>query len=112
MPPFASLAVLLQDTKALQVEKRSLEYALAESQREAFALATQLERASEILETAQKDAAAAQATASTARGRSSLLEKAWTAALQVRCNEVKHKVKHTGQSRWSAFGCPACCLLF
>lgn len=72
----------LEDTKALQVEKRSLEYALAESQREAFALATQLERASEILETAQKDAAAAQATASTARGRSSLLEKAWTAALQ------------------------------
>jgi hypothetical protein len=65
------------------VEKRGLEHSLAESQREAFALAAQLERASEILEAAQKDAAAAQAAAAAARSRSALLEKAWASALEV-----------------------------
>jgi len=70
----------------LQLKKRSLESALAQSQREAFALAAQLERASALadeLEAAQEDASVAKKQASSARARIALLEKAWTAALEV-----------------------------
>jgi hypothetical protein len=74
-----------------QVEKRNLEYSLAESQREAYALAAQLERASEILEDAQEDAALAQAAAASARSRAALLEKAWATALGVRTKTLLHE---------------------
>lgn len=70
----------------LQLEKRSLESALAHSQREAFALTSQLERASALtkqLEQAQSDAKAQALVASSAKARIALLEKAWTAALEV-----------------------------
>jgi pantothenate synthetase len=82
------LTPLLQDARALQLAKRSLESALAASQREAFALASQLERAESLareLEEAQRESSAARAQASSARARITLLEKAWASALEVRC---------------------------
>ena len=76
----------LQDVKSLTHQKRNLQGALNQSQREANALATQLERASalaDLLDEAQNDAATAKAQAISARGRIALLEKAWAAALEV-----------------------------
>lgn len=87
----------LEDSKMLQLKKRSLESALAQSQREAFALAAQLERASALadeLEAAQEDASVAKKQASSARARIALLEKAWTAAL-----EDARQLKHTAHRR-------------
>ena len=75
-----------QDVKSLTHQKRNLQGALNQSQREANALATQLERASalaDLLDEAQNDAATAKAQAISARGRIALLEKAWASALEV-----------------------------
>jgi multidrug efflux pump subunit AcrA (membrane-fusion protein) len=72
----------------LQLKKRSLESALAESQREVTALQAQLDRAAALqaeLEAAQNEASAAKRHASSARARIALLEKAWANALEVRC---------------------------
>ena len=78
--------MLMQEANSLQGQKRSLHSALAKSQMEAAAFASKAEAGAALaaqLEQAQSAAAAAQAEAELARGRISLLDKAWRAALEV-----------------------------
>ena len=78
----------LQEANSLQGQKRSLKSALTRSQMEAAAFASKAEAGTALaaqLEQAQSLASAAQAEAELARGRITLLDKAWRAALEVGC---------------------------
>ena len=78
----------VQESKYLLGQKRGLQSELSQTQREASALAAQVQDATALaaqLKEAQSVAAAAQAAADAARGRNALVEKAWSAALEVSC---------------------------
>lgn len=70
-----------QDAKSLQAEQRELRSALAASEGEVSFLSTQLEQALEQLAAARRQAADAQAAATSAGGRVQVLEQAWEAAM-------------------------------